>query len=128
MEIFKKDLVLHTSKPLSDVVSAFEEQLKNNHWKVQSNTQNDQAVLQAQKAGILRDVISADRALTFTFKNENDQLNVSVGVGKLVQNLAIAAIETLLLSELFLVVDVPEILWTDHVENELLGQLKSVAS
>lgn len=128
MEIFKKDLILHTSKPLSDVVSSFEQQLKNGQWKVQSNTQNDQAVLQAQKAGILRDIISADRALTFTFKNENDQLNVSVGVGKLIQNLAVAAIETVLLSELFLVVDVPEILWTDHVENELLGQLKSVAS
>jgi len=128
MEIFKKDIVLQTSKQLSDVVSAFEQQLKNNQWKVQSNVQNDQAILQAQKAGILRDIIAADRALTFTFKNENGQLNVSVGVGKLLQNLGVAAIESLLLSEIFLVVDVPEILWTDHVENELLGQLKTMAS
>ena len=128
MEIFKKDIVLETQKQLSDIVSSFEEQLKNNKWKVQSNVQNDQGILQAQKAGILRDVIAADRALTFTFKNEEGKLNVSVGVGKLLQNLGVAAIETILLSELFLVVDVPEILWTDHVETELIGQLKSIAS
>lgn len=128
MEIFKKDIVLETQKQLSDIVSSFEEQLKNNKWKVQSNVQNDQGILQAQKAGILRDVIAADRALTFTFKNEDGKLNVSVGVGKLLQNLGVAAIETILLSELFLVVDVPEILWTDHVETELIGQLKSMAS
>jgi hypothetical protein len=128
MEIFKKDIVLETQKQLSDIVSSFEEQLKNNKWKVQSNVQNDQGILQAQKAGILRDVIAADRALTFTFKNEDGKLNVSVGVGKLLQNLGVAAIETILLSELFLVVDVPEILWTDHVETELIGQLKSIAS
>jgi hypothetical protein len=128
MEIFKKDIVLETQKQLSDIVSSFEEQLKNNKWKVQSNVQNDQGILQAQKAGILRDIIAADRALTFTFKNEGGKLNVSVGVGKLLQNLGVAAIETILLSELFLVVDVPEILWTDHVETELIGQLKSIAS
>jgi len=128
MEIFKKDIVLETQKQLSDIVSSFEEQLKNNKWKVQSNVQNDQGILQAQKAGILRDIIAADRALTFTFKNEGGKLNVSVGVGKLLQNLGVAAIETILLSELFLVVDVPEILWTDHVETELIGQLKSMAS
>ena len=128
MEIFKKDIVLETQKQLSDIVSSFEEQLKNNKWKVQSNVQNDQGILQAQKAGILRDVIAADRALTFTFKNEDGKLNVSVGVGKLLQNLGVAAIETILLSELFLVVDVPEILWTDHVETELICQLKSIAS
>ena len=128
MEIFKKDIELETSKQLSDIVSAFEEQLKNKQWKVQSNVQNDQGILQAQKAGILRDIIAADRALTFTFKNEGGRLNVSVGVGKLLQNLGVAAIETILLSELFLVVDVPEILWTDHVETELIGQLKSITS
>ena len=128
MEIFEKDIVLETQKQLSDIVSSFEEQLKNNKWKVQSNVQNDQGILQAQKAGILRDIIAADRALTFTFKNEGGKLNVSVGVGKLLQNLGVAAIETILLSELFLVVDVPEILWTDHVETELIGQLKSIAS
>ncbi|MCW6171144.1 MAG: hypothetical protein LVQ96_08260 [Thermoplasmatales archaeon] len=128
MEIFKKDIELETSKQLSDIVSAFEEQLKNKQWKVQSNVQNDQGVLQAQKAGILRDIIAADRALTFTFKNEGGRLNVSVGVGKLLQNLGVAAIETIMLSELFLVVDVPEILWTDHVETELIGQLKSITS
>ena len=83
MEIFKKDIVLETQKQLSDIVSSFEEQLKNNKWKVQSNVQNDQGILQAQKAGILRDVIAADRALTFTFKNEDGKLNVSVGMAKL---------------------------------------------
>ena len=39
--------------------------LINNGWKVQSNVQQDKAILQAQKFGILRGLIAADRALTF---------------------------------------------------------------
>lgn len=55
-------------------------------------------------------------------------MKVTVGVGKWIQNLAVTAIETLLLSELFLVVDVPEMLWNSHVENELLKKLDDIVN
>jgi hypothetical protein len=125
MEIFKKTVQLQTSKKLQDIVDGFANSLQFKGWKVQSNVQNGQAVLQAVKAGFLRDIISADRALTFVFKQPDgsSNLEVDVGVGKLVQNLAVTAIEVLLLSDIFLFIDIPEILWTKHVETELLQEL-----
>ena len=79
MEIFKKDRVLQTSKDLNQLVNDFSAYLKNANWKVQNNTQNGKAILQAQKAGILRDIIAADRALTFVFEKNDDNINVHVG-------------------------------------------------
>lgn len=127
MQIFKKDLVLQTSKDVNSLTSDFENYLKNSGWKTQSRVESDQAILQATKAGFLRDVIAADRALTFVFKENAGNVEVKVGVGKLGQNLAVTAIEFLLLSDIFIAVDVPEMLWTKHVETELLGQLKTIA-
>lgn len=127
MEIFKKNLVLQTSKDVNSVTTAFEQYLKDSGWKTQSRVESGQAVLQATKAGFLRDIIAADRALTFMFKENAGNLDVHVGVGKLGQNLAVTAIEFLLLSDMFVAVDVPEMLWTKHVETELLGQLKALA-
>ncbi|MFG1460780.1 MAG: hypothetical protein AAE987_05310 [Thermoplasmataceae archaeon] len=127
MEIFKKNLVLQTSKDVNTVTTAFEQYLRDSGWKTQSRVEEGQAVLQANKLGFLRDIIAADRALTFMFKENAGNLEVHVGVGKLGQNLAVTAIEFLLLSDLFIAVDVPEMLWTKHVETELLGQLKALA-
>ncbi|KJE48678.1 MULTISPECIES: hypothetical protein [Acidiplasma] len=127
MEIFKKERVFNTQKDLKAVVQDFSDYLTNNNWKVQSNVQDNKAILQAQKAGILRDIIAADRALTFTFEKQDDGIHVHVGVGKLLQNLGVTAIEALFLSEIFIVVDVPEIAWTDHVEKQLMQQLQQIA-
>ena len=126
MEIFKKSIQLQSSKKLSDVVSSFASSLQQKGWKVQSNVQDGRGVLQILKAGFLRDIISADRALTFVFTQADGsgEIEVQVGVGKLVQNLAVTALEILFLSDLFIFVDIPEILWTRHVETELLEELK----
>ena len=127
MEIFKKNLVIQTSKDVNSLTSAFEQYLRDSGWKTQSRVESDQAVLQATKAGFLRDIIAADRALTFLLKENAGNMEVHVGVGRLGENLAITAIEFLLLSDIFIAVDVPEMLWTKHVETELLGQLRSLA-
>ena len=128
MGFFKKEMNITTSKNLNDVVTQFVQFLQSQKWKVQSNVQGDRAIVQAQKPGILRDIVAADRALTFTFDaTAPGQIHVVTGVGKLLKNLGIAVIETLLLSELFLVVDIPEILFTEHIEKELLGQLSAIA-
>jgi hypothetical protein len=128
MGFFKKSMNLTTSKNLNDVVSKFGQFLQNQKWKVSSKVEGDKAVIQAQKPGILRDLVAADRALTFTFDaTAPGQIEVTTGVGKILKNLAITAIETLLLSEIFVVVDIPEILFTEHVEKELLTQLQAIA-
>lgn len=129
MEIFKKERVLETTKSLDDIIKSFTNYLINNGWKVQSNVQQDRAILQAQKFGILRGLIAADRALTFVFTAESGgQVKVDVGVGRLLGDITITAIEVLLLSEIFIVIDIPEIAWSDHVEKELLNELQTIAS
>ena len=49
-----------------------------------------------------------------------------MGAGKWVQNLGVMAVETLLLSPLFIPLDVSEMLWTDHVEKGLMHEIDSI--
>ncbi|MGH9919582.1 MAG: hypothetical protein ACRD6W_12050, partial [Nitrososphaerales archaeon] len=83
-------------------------------------------VIQAQKAGVLRDIILADRAFTIMITGDPNDFTVHIGIGKFVQGLAVAAVETVLISVLFLAVDVPEALWTRHVETEIAGQITKI--
>jgi hypothetical protein len=83
-------------------------------------------VIQAQKAGIMRDVVDADRAFTILIAGKPDDFTVHIGIGKFIQNLAVVAAETLLLSGLFLAVDVPEMLWTKHVENGIAKDITDI--
>jgi hypothetical protein len=118
--------VLHfqgKNKDLAQLAQQIVQQLQTEGYKVQSTTAPLGQVIQAQKAGILRDIITADRAFTITLSGQPNDFTVHVGIGKLIQNLAVAAAETLLLSALFLAVDVPEMLWTRHVENEIVKEI-----
>ncbi len=80
-------------------------------------------IIQATKAGILRDVITADRAFTIMITGEPNDFAIHIGIGKFIQNIAVIAAEALLLSALFLAVDIPEMLWTRHVETEILKRI-----
>jgi di/tricarboxylate transporter len=80
------------------------------------NTASLGIVIQAKKAGILRDIITADRAFSILITGQTNDFSIHLGIGKWIQNLAVAAAEVILLSWLFLAVDVPEMLWTQHVE------------
>jgi hypothetical protein len=107
-------------KQLSDQVV---QQLQSDGYKVQSTTAPLGQVIQAQKAGILRDIITADRCFTITISGQPNDFTVHIGIGKWIQNIAVAAVEALLLSVLFLAVDVPEMLWTRHVEGEIANKI-----
>ncbi|MCL4345630.1 MAG: hypothetical protein M1496_04635 [Candidatus Thermoplasmatota archaeon] len=128
MGFFKKEIDINSSKDLSTLVNDFVSYLKEQKWKVQSNVNDDKAIIQAQKPGILRDLVAADRALTFVFeKNQSGGFHITTGVGKKAENLAITAIEVLLLSEIFIFIDIPEILFAEVVEKDLLRQLEAIA-
>ncbi len=101
--------------------------LQRDGYKTQMNTGAPAGiVIQATKAGILRDIITADRAFTIMIAGEPNDFAVHIGIGKLMQNLAVAAIETLMLSALFLAIDVPEMLYTRHVEKEILARITAL--
>ena len=85
-------------------------------------------IIQAQKGGILRGLIASERAFTIMVTGQPNDFSVHLGIGKFFQNLGVMAIEALLLSELFLAVDIPEMLWTEHVENGLAKQIVQIVS
>jgi hypothetical protein len=82
-------------------------------------------VIQAKKGGFLSEVIAADRALTILISGDSDNFTVRIGIGKWVEHLGVAAVETLLLSALFLVVDVSEMAWNLEIEDKLVKQIES---
>ena len=81
--------------------------------------------IQAKKGGFLRGVVDADRAMTITTAGSPDDFTVRIGIGKWLEHLGVAAIETLLISELFLVVDVADSAWNVEIEDKLVKNIKS---
>lgn len=103
-----------------------EQYLKSNGFAVQSSAPSDEGVvIQARKGGFLREVVAADRSLTITIKGSSSDFTVRFGIGKWLEHLGVAAIETLLLSELFLVVDVADSLWSLEVEEKIIADMKT---
>jgi hypothetical protein len=112
------------NKDLNQLGQQIVQMLQSDGYKTQINTSAPVGiVIQAQKAGILRDIITADRAFTIMITGVPNNFAIHIGIGKWIQNLAVAAAEALLLSFLFLAIDVPEMLWTRHVENEILKRI-----
>jgi len=74
----------------------------------------------------LRDIITADRAFSILITGQPNDFSIHVGIGKWIQNLAVAAAEVILLSWLFLAIDVPEMLWTRHIENTIVKEITQI--
>lgn len=114
------------NRDLSQLSSQIAQQLQAEGYKVQSTTAPLGIIIQAKKAGILRDIFAADRAFTIMTTGQPNDFSVHIGIGKWVQNIAVAAVEIILLSELFLAVDVPEMLWTTHVEKGIAKEITKI--
>jgi hypothetical protein len=111
---------------LTDLESHLTQYLKNDGFTVQTSPPTDQGtVIQAKKGGFLRSVVDAERAFTITINGTPADFTVRFGIGKWLENLGVAAAETLLLSELFLPVDVADSLWSLEVEDKIIADLKS---
>jgi hypothetical protein len=114
------------NRDLAQLASQIEQQLRTQGYKTQSTKTPLGNIVQAQKAGVLRDIVAADRSFTIAVAGQPDDFSVHIGIGKWVQNLGVTAAETILLSGLFLAVDVPEMLWTMEVENGLAKQISQM--
>jgi hypothetical protein len=98
--------------------------LQDDGFKVQTPRPSQGGMLiQAQKGGFLRELITAERALNILIQGEANNFTVRVGIGKWVQNIAVVTVETLVISELFLPLDVGEMLWNVEVEKKLLKKI-----
>jgi hypothetical protein len=104
----------------SDIVAY----LQTDGFKIQQPKQGQSKMLiQAQKGGYLREIISSERALDIMISGTPNDFTVQIGIGKWVQNIAVTAVETLLITELFLPLDVAEMAWNFEVENKLAKRI-----
>jgi hypothetical protein len=111
---------------LSSLQSHIEEYLKSDGFTTQTSPGSDQGVvLQAKKGGFLRGIVAADRAMTIMISGSPADFTVRIGIGKWLEHLAVTAVETLLLSDLFLVVDVAETAWNLEIEDKLVKDIRS---
>ena len=111
---------------LSVLQGKIESYLQSEGFTVQTSAPSPHGtVIQAKKGGFLSAVIAADRALTILISGDPSDFTVRVGIGKWLEHLGVAAVETLLLSTLFLVVDVAEMAWNLEIENKLAKQIES---
>lgn len=115
------------NKDLNQLAQQIITMLQADGYKTQMTTNSPVGIIiQATKAGILRDIITADRAFTIMITGDPNNFAIHIGIGKFIQNIAVAAVETLLLSALFLAIDIPEMLWTRHVESEILQKITQI--
>ena|SRR5579864_6939532 len=111
---------------LNDLQAKIESYLKSEGFTVQTSPPGpDGTVIQAKKGGCLSAVIDADRALTILISGDSGNFTVRIGIGKWLEHLGVAVVETALLSTLFLVVDVAEMAWNLEIENKLAKQVES---
>jgi hypothetical protein len=69
--------------------------------------------------------VDADRALSILVSGSPNDFTVRIGIGKWLQHLGVAVLETLLISDLFLVVDVAESAWNFEIEDKLAKQIEA---
>ncbi len=112
---------------LASLKSQIEAYLTDDKFKVQSSIPSPHGiVIQAHKGGWLSSIITADRALTIMISGDPNDFTIRVGIGRCLKLLGIRAAEALLLTELFLLVDVPETLWNFEIENKIAKKIDSL--
>lgn len=112
---------------LGELTAKIQSYLEAEGFSVQTSPPSSHGtVIQAKKGKFLAEVIDADRAMTIMLAGSPDDFTVRIGIGKWLKHLGVAAVETLLLSDLFLVVDVAESAWSLEIEDRLVKQIDSL--
>lgn len=112
---------------LAGLPDKIESYLKSDGFSTQtSRASSNGTVIQAKKGGFLAGIVDADRALSILISGDPNDFTVRIGVGKWLKDLAVAAIETLLISDLFLVIDVAESAWNLEIEDKLAKKIESL--
>lgn len=118
--------VLHfqgKNRDLDQLSQQIIQKLSSEGYKIQSTNNPMGIIIQAKKAGVLRDIITAERAFTILISGQPNNFTIHIGIGKAMQNLAVASVEAILTVGLFLIVDIPEILWTGEVEKGIIKDM-----
>jgi hypothetical protein len=114
------------NKDLDQVAQQIEQQLKMDGYKTQTMKAPIGNVIQAQKAGVLRGLVDANRAFSILIAGQPNDFSVHIGIGKWIQNVGVAVVESIIFSPLVFVVDGGEVLWTTHVESGIARQITQI--
>jgi hypothetical protein len=113
---------------LNALKNRIEQYLQEQGFKTQSSPEVTEqgTIIQAQQGNFLSALIAADRALTILIQGQPTDFTVKIGIGKWLEHLGVTAIEVLLITPLFVIVDVPETLWNFEIENKLAKQIDEI--
>lgn len=111
------------NKDLEKLSKQIIEKLSSKGYKTQLTSDSMGIIIQAKKAGVLRDIITAERAFVILISGQPNSFTIHIGIGKFNQNLAVASVEALLTAGLFLIVDIPEMLWNNEVEKGIIKDM-----
>ena len=114
------------NKDLEQLSKQIEQQLKTDGYRTQSSKAPLGYVVQAQKAGILRGIVDANRAFSILVAGQPNDFSVHIGIGKWIQNIGVAVVESFFFSPLVFLVDGGEVLWTTHVESGIARQITQI--
>lgn len=101
------------------LADSIEEHFSTQGYRTQAGKTDQRWMVQAKKEGLLRGLVAADRAFTIVVSGEPNRFQVSFGIGKWIQNISMAVLESLLLDFLpLLFVEIPISLWSYAIENQ----------
>ena len=128
-EDVRSEKVLHfegKNKDLDKLSLQIIEKLSSKGYKTQSTTNSMGIIIQAKKAGVLRDIITAERAFVILISGQPNDFTIHIGIGKFYQNLAVASVEAILTAGLFLLIDIPEMLWNNEIEKGIMKDIVEI--
>jgi hypothetical protein len=103
---------------LDKLSSVVEQYFANEKFKTQLGKHPNGTLIQATKEGLLRSIAGMDRAYSITVSGTPDDAKISIGMGKWLQDLGVAAIESFLLTPELAFFEVPESLWSFEIEDK----------
>ena len=84
-------------------------------------------VIQARKEDLLRALVTAERCLTILVSGQPNDCTVRVGIGKWIQNIAVAGVEAVLTAGLFLPVEFLEAAWDSRIQYDIMDDISRIA-
>ena len=111
---------------LDELGRMIEKSMQKDDYRTQRVTTPKGVVIQAKKEDLLRNILTTTRAITILVAGEPDDFSVEVGIGKWIQNLGVAAVETVITGGLFLLINVPAMLWNFQVEGEVVEKITRI--
>ena len=111
---------------LDELGRMIEKSMQKDDYRTQRVTTPKGVVIQAKKEDLLRNILTTTRALTILVAGKPNDFVVEVGIGKWIQNLGVTAVEAVITGGLFLIINIPAMLWNFEVENEIIEKVTRI--